>query len=256
VFLVIPSIVFEYGKCRKRISGEPGTGEFYNKLFEEPAELCKLFRHENVKAIHIIDWDSFQSNRINNFEKIATLPKATSLPFQVFANFSTYSDCENLLNNGIHRIILPASISQYKELTRELIKKFTSSRVVFDFPVNEENEVDIGSGNGKFSISEYVAVLKQLNIHRIVYHSSRDLTEILGNRKNLDLLAANFQRWTLEYDVKDYKELYQVNELKKYGLDSLILGESFYSTNFPCQKIWRIAESRLDANDDEFKCDF
>jgi phosphoribosylformimino-5-aminoimidazole carboxamide ribotide isomerase len=53
------------------------------------------------------------------------------------------------------------------------------------------------------------------------------------------------RRVTHSGGVSNMKELAKLNELSAFGVDSVIIGRALYENRFPCQKIWRIAESGL-----------
>jgi len=45
--------------------------------------------------------------------------------------------------------------------------------------------------------------------------------------------------------VRNKDELIDIQELISLGVDSVIIGRAFYENRFPCQKLWRVAESGL-----------
>jgi len=45
--------------------------------------------------------------------------------------------------------------------------------------------------------------------------------------------------------VRNKDELFDLQNLIPFGVDSVIIGRAFYENRFPCQKLWRVAESGL-----------
>ncbi|HPN38518.1 MAG TPA: HisA/HisF-related TIM barrel protein, partial [Melioribacteraceae bacterium] len=45
--------------------------------------------------------------------------------------------------------------------------------------------------------------------------------------------------------ISGYKDLMEVQKLNSFGIDSVIIGRALYENKFPCQKIWRVAESGI-----------
>ena len=45
--------------------------------------------------------------------------------------------------------------------------------------------------------------------------------------------------------IRNKDELIDLQELLPLGVDSAIIGRAFYENRFPCQKLWRVAESGL-----------
>ena len=252
MFLVFPSIDLLNHKSRFVVKGEQGTENFYSKLSETPELLCKLFRLENVKSIHINDWDSFNNSDDNNIDNICLMTEATFLPFQALVNFRSAEECRKTLEYGVHRIVLSDFAMNNKKDTEDLLKEYSSSRIIFDFPVNGDKVVFTHSSM-EIPVNEYAAYLKGLGAKRVILSLGEDTTR--PDEKILTVLKDNFPSWTYKYDAVNYDELMKLKPLMSFNMDSLIMGQSFYSTNYPCQKIWRIAEARLDAPADTLIAD-
>jgi phosphoribosylformimino-5-aminoimidazole carboxamide ribotide isomerase len=45
--------------------------------------------------------------------------------------------------------------------------------------------------------------------------------------------------------VRNKDELMDIQNLMPIGIDSVIVGRSLYENRFPCQKLWRVAESGI-----------
>jgi phosphoribosylformimino-5-aminoimidazole carboxamide ribotide isomerase len=45
--------------------------------------------------------------------------------------------------------------------------------------------------------------------------------------------------------LRNKDELLDLQQLLPIGVDSVIIGRAFYENRFPCQKLWRVAESGL-----------
>jgi phosphoribosylformimino-5-aminoimidazole carboxamide ribotide isomerase len=54
-------------------------------------------------------------------------------------------------------------------------------------------------------------------------------------------------RITAAGGVSSPSHLWALQELQPLGLDSVIVGRALYENKFPCQKIWRQAEARLEV---------
>ncbi len=244
MFLVIPSIDLQNHKCRYIVSGEKDTEDFYAKLSATPELLCKLFRLENVKSIHINDLDSFNNPDDNNIDNICLMTEATFLPFQALVNFQTVEECRKTLEYGVHRIVLADFAAINKNDTQDLINEYSASRIIFHLPV-KNGKVYFSYSDTEYEIDDYLIYLKELGATRVILHLNEG--ELHPPENILSVLKDNFRTWTYQYDAANYDELKELKALTSFNMDSLIIGKSFYSTNYPCQKIWRIAEACLDA---------
>lgn len=247
-YLIIPSIELENHKSKFIVKGKPGTEEFYKRLSEMPELLCKLFRLENVKSIHINDNDSFADSENNNIDNICLMTQATFLPFQALVNFREVGDCRKILDYGVHRIIISDFAFQHPDYIKDLINEYSISRIIFHFPV-KKGKVYFEQSGMEFASDEYAGFLQSLGAERVLLSLSDadDFNGLFPKDEILKLLRDSFKGWTYQYDVLNYSDLEKLKYLEQFLMDSLIIGESFYSTNFPCQNIWREAEAILDA---------
>ena len=46
--------------------------------------------------------------------------------------------------------------------------------------------------------------------------------------------------------VSSYQDLIKLQELEKFGVDSVIVGKALYENRFSCQALWRENEKTLD----------
>lgn len=50
---------------------------------------------------------------------------------------------------------------------------------------------------------------------------------------------------TLSGGIGGYTDLIKVDKERNKQIDSVIIGRALYENKFPCQKIWRVAESGI-----------
>lgn len=243
-FLVIPEVKLIEGKCNFCIKGEKGTEEFYKKLSSNPLELCCMLRRENAKTIvlSIID-----DNLDNDYMKlIVEISEAVDIPIQVSANFTDVEQCKYLLDNDVFRVhINPLGNLNFNSI-EELIRKYKSTRInakviTRSYRFDNTNYYEV-------SLEDYFFQLRELGFKRVVISD----IEVLRNQKNYDyeLLKELFLKTgidiTIYHGIITPQDLWRVNEYIYLGIDSAILSDELYNNNFPCQIIWRIAESELE----------
>jgi phosphoribosylformimino-5-aminoimidazole carboxamide ribotide isomerase len=244
IFLVIPEVKLTDGKCIFCIKGEQGTEEFYKKLAGNPIELCCMLRRENARTILL----SIIDDNLNEayLQLIVKISNAVDIPIQVSANFSDYEQCKYLLDNDILRIHINPLASFSFNSIEELIKKYKSTRinasvVTENYRLNNEKYFGV-------ALEDYYFQLRELGFKRIVFN---DIDTVKNQKEyDLDLLKdLSFKSGmdvTIYHGVTTPQDLWRVNEYLYSGIDSVILSEELYHNNFPCQKIWRIAESELE----------
>jgi phosphoribosylformimino-5-aminoimidazole carboxamide ribotide isomerase len=248
MLLVIPAIDLKNGVCCGIISGKAGTEKYYRYLSDHPIELSALLRKENAKSLHINDLDSFEgSSNINTVNSIIYLSKQIDIPVQVRANFNSIEECKILLDSGIYRVIINDLLCRDIDAVRKLIDMYSLSRIAFGIEVK----------NGKFysahykkyiDYSKFLSKVVQAGGNRIVFGDFD--WKIKPDSADLELLYNISQKYNLRVTcdggVNSPQKLWEISEYSLKGIDSVIIGKPLYDNNFPCQEIWRFAESQLE----------
>jgi phosphoribosylformimino-5-aminoimidazole carboxamide ribotide isomerase len=60
-----------------------------------------------------------------------------------------------------------------------------------------------------------------------------------------EIAKATGQKVTVSGGVRNKDELMDIQALMPIGIDSVIVGRALYENLFPCQKLWRVAESGI-----------
>lgn len=248
MFFVNPTIELVDNKCKFVIHGEKGTQDYYKHLADNPHDLCKLFRLENVKSILINDVDSFNYGSNSNLDYIAYITESTFLPFIVLSNFQTIDECRSLLELDVHTLIMADIAYRKPNETRELIRDYSDRRIAFYLPVRD-GQVCFEHIGKSFPLNYYLSYINKLGAKRFFVQSDIKLNSEDPRAKQTCIELKNLvEKWNYMTNVSSYKELIELSLLKNYNMDSVSLGDSFYGTVFPCQKIWRIAELKHISN--------
>ncbi|MBI5325191.1 MAG: hypothetical protein HZB41_07975 [Ignavibacteriae bacterium] len=180
MLLVIPAMALHHGKCTFFVKGETGTEETYFQYSDQPDKLCKLWRRENAKTIHITDLDVlFGGKNESNLEQILSLSKAVDIPIQLLTEFKSVDECINVLNSGIYRVILFDLAYRNPDAVKELMWQFTPSRIAFLVNCLDGK---IRFWNSEFVISDidYVNYLKDLGATRIIVRDEAHFDSLEG----------------------------------------------------------------------------
>ncbi|OGU16196.1 MAG: hypothetical protein A2X61_13020 [Ignavibacteria bacterium GWB2_35_12] len=248
MLLVIPSLALHNGKCTFFVKGEEGTEQTYIKYSGQPDMLCKLWRRENAKTIHITDLDVlFGGQNESNLEQILSLAKSVDIPIQILSEFKSTDECRRILDSGIYRVIMFELAYRNPDGVRELLNDYTPSRIAFLV-----NSLDgkIRFWNSEFNISDtdYVNCLKDLGATRIIIRDEARFDSLEGVDINLlkRISDPDKLKITVFGMVNTPQQLWQLQDYEELGIDSVIIGKPLYQNAFPCQKIWRMAEAELE----------
>jgi phosphoribosylformimino-5-aminoimidazole carboxamide ribotide isomerase len=249
LILIFPEIQLRDGKPVHCINGSQYSNDLYEFFRENPDKLCQLWRRENAKTLHILDYNSVYEQRQDiNLDLIKFLASTVDIPFEVFAYFNTAEECKYLLENGVYRVIIDELAITDPESVADLIGEYTASRIAFNIYL-KNGKICLGNKPYDLSVLEYVNIVKDLGANRIIFGDDEwerpdkamepEVLEELGKNANIRITVAN--------GVKESKHLWQLNDLNKFGIDSVIMGEPLYQNHFPCQEIWRSIEAELET---------
>ena len=247
MLLVIPSIELHEGRCIFCISGEAGTEKYYEDITNHPDNLIKLLRKENAKSILIYDMDSFSDPAHKNLKLISYLVKSTDIPVVLHSNFQTIDECRELFSLGVFCIILDSIALTDTEGVKSLISEYTSSRVIFNLPVIDDLVV-FTHINKTVDLNEYLIYIYELGAHRVLYYElNNSAAKPVQYENNFELIKNFGLKISIANDIDDVSQLWKLNDYTGYGVDSIVIGRAFYENRFPCQKIWRLIEAKLEV---------
>ncbi len=240
--LVIPSIELSEGESVSYIQDDERIENYYSGISRDPMTLAMFWRKENAKCLHIFDNDSTDNNFLNA-NAVLYIINSVDIPIQYSSCFRSIEDCRLFLNNGVYRIVIDELAVSDPEGVRGLINEFTPSRISFRMLV-EKGFVFLPASKRYMKEIDFARKVVELGGNRIVYSStewckdcnSRNLLELakFGEEMNLKI--------TINNAITNSEQLLQLNNLPSKAIDSCILGEPLYDNQFPCQKIWRMAE--------------
>ncbi len=147
-----------------------------------------------------------------------------------------------LLKLGVQRIIIDKSDIINISDINTLFQKFSPTRIVFHLYQKELLETP------NFSLYDFIQFISELGANRLVFTFDNN-DDIKQQLNQLNQLANEFKiKITLNNGVVNSKQLLNLVKSEYNAIDSLIIGKQLFENYFPCQKIWRMVEQKIDAN--------
>ena len=113
----------------------------------------------------------------------------------------------------------------------------------------EDGKVVIIGGNVKtdFTPLQLTEKMVKIGISRIMCGERKNgmYSEELPYEKLKEIAIKTGVRITLRGGISNYRDLLRLQELEKFGVDSVIIGKPLYENRFPCQALWRLNEMQL-----------
>jgi phosphoribosylformimino-5-aminoimidazole carboxamide ribotide isomerase len=245
--LIIPSIDIKDGKTVRVVQGIPDLG--CKQYGNDPVEMAMIWRAENAKCIHVVDFDYSQSKTCSNRKVIEDICSSVVIPVWYGGGIETLEVAEELIKIGVYRVVIGSLSYENPSLFAKMVEKLTPNKIVAAIDVVDD-EVVINSrktGTG-LKPEAHAANLKKLCAERFVVTDVKRNGMMNGPYIELSKRIADVTggKVTLSGGIGGFRDLLTVQEVSaEYGIDSVIIGRALYENKFSCQKIWRIAESGI-----------
>jgi phosphoribosylformimino-5-aminoimidazole carboxamide ribotide isomerase len=245
MILVYPLIEISKKCSVEFVHGMLGSEHLYSV---DPIQLAIMWRGENAKTLHIVDLDGIAEGRIVNGDIIKKIVKAVDIPIQVGGGLRTYEEVRNVLNLGVYRVTMGTAAVEQPGLVERLVKEFGSRKIAIGI-VAEGGKVAIKGGTQPTEISpiDLSIQMARIGVSRILYieHENGAISKTLPYNMLKEVATTSGVRVTAQGNVSSYKDLMRLQELEKYGVDSVVVGRPIYENHFPCQALWRLNELAL-----------
>lgn len=246
--LVIPSIDIQNGKTVRVVQGIPELGCAQYK--SDPVEMAMIWRAENAKCIHVVDFDASHEHSHANFDTIKNLCESVIIPVELGGGIRNYEDAHEAFELGVARVVIGSMAFENPREFIKILDDFTPNKVVAAIDVVHEEVVTHGrQQRTHLRAIEYAKFLKSCGAKRIV------VTDVLTNGMltgpNIELskqIAETAEtKVTHSGGIGGFDDLIKLQREAEEYVDSVIIGRALYENKFPCQKIWRVAESGIFA---------
>ncbi|MHB8578809.1 MAG: 1-(5-phosphoribosyl)-5-[(5-phosphoribosylamino)methylideneamino]imidazole-4-carboxamide isomerase [Ignavibacteriaceae bacterium] len=244
--LVIPSIDIKNGKTVRVVKGIPELNckEYGN----DPVEMAKIWRAENAKLIHVVDFDAAADHSKNNFSIIERICSSVIIPVEFAGGIRTLEDVKMIMDLGISRLVLSTMAIESPVDFISAFEKYGPTKISIALDIIDD-EIVIKGRQVKTGINykDFSEKMSAIGIERFI------VTDVLRNGvlggPNLtytkDVAQITRKKVTHSGGIRNKDELMDVQNLLSLGVDSVIIGRALYENRFPCQKMWRVAESGI-----------
>jgi phosphoribosylformimino-5-aminoimidazole carboxamide ribotide isomerase len=243
--LIFPAIMIRHEASVEVIHGAPGAEHVYSV---DPVQMAILWRGENAKTLHVVDMDGVAEGRIVNGDVIRRMVEAVDIPIQVGGGLRTYEEIKNVLSLGVYRVVIGTAAVEQPGLIKQLVKEFGTRKIAIGIE-GKDGRVFVEGGTRKTDIAplDLALEMKKLGVSRIVYGERGEggQLRILAAETLRALAVTTNIRITSWGGANSYQDLIRLQELEKYGVDSVIIGKPLYENCFPCQALWRLNEDQL-----------
>lgn len=244
--LVIPSIDIQDQKTVRVVQGIPELGCAEYK--SDPVEMAMIWRAENAKCIHVVDFNSAQKHEKVNFDIIRKICEAVIIPVELGGGIRNYEDAVEAFELGVARVVIGSMAFENPREFIKILDKYTPNRVVSAIDVIGDEVVARGRKTKTFlKAIQFAKFLKSCGTTRIVVTDVTRNGMMTGPNIELSKQIAEAAETKVTHSggIGGSQDLLKLQREGNQYIDSVIIGRALYENKFPCQKIWRVAESGL-----------
>ena len=244
--LIIPSIDIKHGKTVRVVQGIPELN--CHQYGNDPVEMAMIWRTENAKFLHIVDFDLSQKHEYNNLEVVREICQSVIIPVEFGGGIASYDDASRAMDLGITRMVIGSLAYTNRKEFEKIVLTFGASRISAAIDVmNDHVLIKARKKDTHYKPIQYAQILEKMGVVRVI------VTDVSRNGMlkgaNIDLSKSIAKNTNLKVThsggITDFSELKELAQCGENKIDSVIIGRALYENKFPCQRLWRVAEAGL-----------
>jgi phosphoribosylformimino-5-aminoimidazole carboxamide ribotide isomerase len=244
--LVIPSIDIKDGKTVRVVQGIPELD--CQEYGSDPVEMAKIWRAENAKLIHVVDFDGAIEYSKKNSSIIEKICSSVIIPVEYAGGIRSLNDAQRMLELGVSRLAINTMAYEKPDVFYKVFEKYGPEKVVISMDILD-NEIVVRGRRKKTGIEflTFAKKMSEIGVERFIVTDVERNGIMSGPNLELSKKIAKEtnQKVTVSGGIRNKDELMDVQALIPLGIDSVIVGRALYENRFPCQKLWRVAEAGL-----------
>lgn len=244
--LVIPAIDIKNGKCVRTVQGIPELDCY--EYGNNPVEMAKIWRAENAKMIHVKDFDGAHEQSKRNYKVIEEICSSVVIPVEFAGGIRSLQDADEIMKTGVIRLAINTMAIENKNEFLKVLEKYGPSKIVISLDIlGEELLIKGRSIKTGISFRTFSMEMVEVGVNRfIVCDITRNGTQTGPNISlSKEIAELTGAKVTHAGGIRNKDELMDIQNLIPVGVDSVIVGRALYENRFPCQKLWRVAESGI-----------
>jgi len=241
--LVIPSIDIKHGKTVRVVQGIPELDCY--EYGDNPVDMARIWRAENAKLIHIVDFDGAHDHSRKNFSVVEEICSSVVIPVEFAGGIRTMEDAELIMQTGISRLAINTMAIENRQEFAKVFEKFGPAKICISLDIKDDQLLVRGrSVQSGLSYVDFTKDMVDIGINRFLVCDISHNGMLEGPNIELSEHIAEITgaKVTHSGGIRNKDELIDIQKLVRQGIDSVILGRALYENRFPCQKLWRVAE--------------
>ena len=133
--ILIPSIDLRNGRCVRLLKGNFDAETRYDL---EPHELLQRYRALGASWLHVVDLDGAKDGQLANRSVIVRLASQKALLIQVGGGVRSKTVVDDLLRNGIDRVIVGSAAVENPDEVQGWLKRYGAEKIGLAFDIRHD----------------------------------------------------------------------------------------------------------------------
>lgn len=225
--IILPAIDIRGGNAVRLYKGNYSKEEVVAKSVLETA---KKFEDLGAEYIHLVDLDGAKSGLAINHEKIIKVANTLNIPIQVGGGIRSIETIDNLILNGVSRVILGTAAIKNNNLLKKAVEKYGEKIAVGVDCIDGYLCTDGWLEKSEYSYIDFCSKMKKIGVETIIVTDiSKDGT-LEGT--NIEMIRELQKAVNVKIIASGgVKNIEDIKALKKLDIYGVITGKAIYSKN-------------------------
>jgi phosphoribosylformimino-5-aminoimidazole carboxamide ribotide isomerase len=157
-------------------------------------------------------------------------------------------DVKMIMATGISRLAVATMAIENRDEFIKVFEQYGPTKIVVGLDIID-NEIILRGKRQKTGLNylDFAKQLAEIGVERFIVTDVAKNGILGGPNLPLCIEIANHTKAkiTVSGGVRNKDELMDIQSIMHLGVDSVIIGRALYENRFPCQKLWRVAESGI-----------
>lgn len=242
---VIPAIDLLEGRCVRLYQGDYSLSEVFS---ENPVDVALQWVEQGATRLHLVDLDGAKLGHPVNTKTIETIVRAIGIPVQVGGGLRDRNGVAQLLDIGVHQVILGTAAVENYPLVEQLCAEFTGKIIVGIDARNGRVATRGWLETSDVAATDLAQQMAMLGVAAIIYTDiHRDGTLAGPNRDALRELASSISIPIIASGgISSITDLLSLLALEPLGVTGVIVGKALYTGNVSLKEaIQAVGSGRL-----------
>ncbi|HOV86660.1 MAG TPA: 1-(5-phosphoribosyl)-5-[(5-phosphoribosylamino)methylideneamino]imidazole-4-carboxamide isomerase [Syntrophobacteraceae bacterium] len=245
--IIFPAIDLKDGLCVRLMQGDPERATVYGT---DPVETARRWEDQGARWLHVVDLDGAFSRVPKNFQVVASILRAVSIPVQVGGGIRTLETMEEYLSLGVRRVILGTVALREPALLEEASRLFPRRIAVGIDARDGMVAVEGWKETSRTDAVQLVRTLDVLPLSAVIYtdihrDGMRSGVNVEATRR---LMEATRLPVIASGGVATLGDIEALLPLIPLGLEGVITGKALYSGTLDLRDALEFLQSRAAAS--------